>query len=160
MMVWLEACRSPVQASCLLVLKVLLVAQPFVCPSPQTGVLVGGTWLVSVNSKPLYPQGFQTQKTQFLGNLHPKRQTLSSPELHQSHQQTFPFSLPLDSLHLSHSMIFSSSFPTQKLQTHCSFSTSRFQPGSRRCFERLPLAACVHCLGLLCHWISWLSVWG
>lgn len=47
-MVWVKACRSPVQASCLSVLKELMT-QLLVCPSPQTGVLVPG-WSVSTLS--------------------------------------------------------------------------------------------------------------
>lgn len=65
MMGWLEACQSPVQASCLLVLKVLLMAQALVCPSPQIGVLVRGTCLVCVIPNPLHPQDFQAQRTHF-----------------------------------------------------------------------------------------------
>lgn len=89
MMGWLEACQSPVQASCLLVLKVLLMAQL----SPDWGV--GKRYLLGLcHPQPIAPSGLPSPENSLLSNLHPKSQTLSSPEHHQSHQQTSPSSLP------------------------------------------------------------------
>lgn len=151
MMGWLEACQSPVHASCLLVLKVLLMAQPLVCLCPQTGVLVRGTCLFCVNPNPLHPQDSNPRELTFeqLASQKPDPFLSRTTPISSANLSFFPatwFSLLKPP--------FCSSFPAQKLQTHCSCSTTRFQPGSKCCSELL-LAAPVHCLCLHGHWISW-----
>lgn len=135
------------------------VGDTALCVSLSPGWGFGKKYLVGLcQPQTIAPSGLPNLEHLLLSNLHPKSQTLSSPELHQSHQQTSPSSLTFDSLRLSHPMIFSSSFPTRKLQTHGSCSTTRFQPGPRCCFEPavLLLAARVHslCLHGQPPWIS------
>lgn len=66
---------------------------PCVSLSPDWGV--GKRYLLGLcHPQPIAPSGLPSPENSLLSNLHPKSQTLSSPEHHQSHQQTSPSSLP------------------------------------------------------------------